>query len=125
MWISIPGEILSVSDRAFSSAPKTTKKARGRLSKNDLQFSAAGRNGVMDRRDSCGLDVQQTAKNLTENWGQTPRRCELAEWKEVMAEQDVRENQITKTSVQELRLILLKDAGDIFAYHDECPHEQH
>lgn len=49
----------------------------------------------------------------------------MPDWKLVMAEQDVRENQINIGAVQELRFILLKDAGDIFAYRDECPHEQH
>jgi toluene monooxygenase system ferredoxin subunit len=50
---------------------------------------------------------------------------DLADWKEVTAEADIRENEITKASVQQLRLILLKQSGDVFAYHDECPHEQH
>lgn len=49
----------------------------------------------------------------------------LADWKPVMAEKDVLENQINRASVQELRFILLKDAGDIFAYRDMCPHEQY
>lgn len=49
----------------------------------------------------------------------------MADWKEVMAETDVRENEITKAAVQDLRLILLMEKGDVFAYHDECPHEQH
>ncbi len=49
----------------------------------------------------------------------------MADWKELMAETDVRENEITKASVQEIRLILLKESGDLFAYQDECPHEQH
>lgn len=49
----------------------------------------------------------------------------MADWKEVMAEQDVRENEITKVSADHLRLILVKDAGEIFAYHDECPHEKY
>src|SRR5712691_8824620 len=125
MWISIPGGISSASDRAFSSAPKITKKARMRSSKSDLRFSA------VDRRRSCGSPSTRwtgraaaSEKSDERLWG-NPWRDELADWNEVMAEQDVRENQITKTSVQELRLILLKQAGDIFAYRDECPHEQH
>lgn len=49
----------------------------------------------------------------------------MADWKEVIAERDVREMEITKISVGDLPLILVKDAGDIFAYHAACPHEKH
>ena len=49
----------------------------------------------------------------------------LAVWTEVIAERDVRENEITKVSVGDLRLILLRSEADIFAYHHECPHEKH
>lgn len=49
----------------------------------------------------------------------------MAAWKEVIAERDVRSDEITKVSADELRLVLLKDAGEIFAYLDECPHEKH
>ena len=49
----------------------------------------------------------------------------MADWKEVIAEQEVRQHEITKATAGDLRLILLKDADDIFAYHDECPHEKY
>jgi nitrite reductase/ring-hydroxylating ferredoxin subunit len=49
----------------------------------------------------------------------------LASWKEVIAESDVQNDGITKVSAGELRLILLKSAGEIFAYHDACPHEKY
>ncbi len=49
----------------------------------------------------------------------------LAVWKKVAAEQDVHDDKITKASVDELGLILLKEASEIFAYHHECPHQKH
>lgn len=48
----------------------------------------------------------------------------MAEWKQVMTVEDVCDGEINKASVHDLRLILLKDAGNVFAYRDECPHEQ-
>lgn len=49
----------------------------------------------------------------------------MADWKEVIAEHDVHEHEIVKASAGDLGLILVKDAGDIFAYHHECPHEKY
>ncbi|MGH6751286.1 MAG: Rieske (2Fe-2S) protein [Bradyrhizobium sp.] len=49
----------------------------------------------------------------------------MAEWKKVIAEQDVRDDEITEASADDLQLILLRDSGEIFAYHHECPHEKH
>jgi toluene monooxygenase system ferredoxin subunit len=48
----------------------------------------------------------------------------LAEWKQVIAVENIRDNEINEVSVDDLHLVMVKDAGDIFAYRDECPHEQ-
>lgn len=53
------------------------------------------------------------------------KRCDIAEWKEVMALEDVRENEINMATVEDLRVVVVKDQGDVFVYRDECPHEQH
>lgn len=49
----------------------------------------------------------------------------MTDWKEVIAERDLREREIAKVSAGDMALILVKDEGEIFAYHDECPHEKY
>lgn len=49
----------------------------------------------------------------------------MPEWKAVMALADVRDDTINKAAVDDLRLIVVKDQDDVFAYRDECPHERH
>lgn len=49
----------------------------------------------------------------------------MAAWKQVMSLDNIHAGKINKASVEGLGLVLLKDADEVFAYRDECPHERH
>ena len=44
-------------------------------------------------------------------------------WQPVAMLADIIEGTINKASVAEVKLILLKVGGEVFAYEDACPHE--
>jgi toluene monooxygenase system ferredoxin subunit len=76
-------------------------------------------------RSATQADPSREGAEPAANGGRSRRDSDVADWRPVLDVQDVRENEITKAEVGELSLVLLRQADDVFAYRDECPHEQH